>query len=103
MARTADRGLGGAHRAERKRQLARFRDGDPCPLCGRPMYRWQALDLDHVTPRVFGGAGGPSRLVHASENRSRGAALSTPLRLARLRLRTRPATPGPPVPLQRRW
>ena len=94
------------HRADRRRKLAAFRDGDRCWRCGRPMYGWQQLDLDHVTDRVFGGAGGPTRLAHRSCNRRAGAALSTPVRLARLalaaRLRKVDAS-TPPVPLTRRW
>jgi hypothetical protein len=104
---TADRGLGGEHRADRKRKLAAFREGDRCPRCGCPMYAWQALDLDHSIPRVFGGIGGPTRLCHRSCNRRAGGRLGTPIRLARLRLAARLATthttPDPPVPLQRRW
>jgi 5-methylcytosine-specific restriction endonuclease McrA len=103
---TADRGLGGAHRADRKRKLAAFRDGQPCPRCGRPMWSTQDLDLDHVVSRVFGGAGGPTALSHRSCNRRAGAALSTPVRLARLRLAARKRSAPilyPPVPLVRRW
>lgn len=77
---TAQRGLGADHQADKKRLLARHRDGDPCWRCGGPMYKWQALDRDHVVDRALGGATGPAVLAHASCNRSAGARLSNQIR-----------------------
>jgi hypothetical protein len=77
---TAQRGLGADHQADKKRLLAQHRDGDPCWRCGGPMYKWQALDRDHVVDRALGGATGPAVLAHASCNRSAGARLGNQLR-----------------------
>jgi hypothetical protein len=77
---TAQRGLGADHQADKKRLVAQLRDGDPCWRCGRPMYKWQALDRDHVVDRALGGAAGPAVLAHASCNRSAGARLSNQIR-----------------------
>ncbi len=46
--------------------------GQPCPLCNRTMEREERLHLDHVIPVIDGGAGGPTRIVHASCNIRRG-------------------------------
>ena len=54
-------GLGYAHRAERKRQIAGLRDGTPCPRCGLAMLRGQLLDLDDFPGCMFGVFG----LFHA--------------------------------------
>jgi 5-methylcytosine-specific restriction endonuclease McrA len=59
------------------------------------MYPWQDLDLDHVTPRALGGAGGPAMLSHRWCNRAAGARLGG-------RLRRMP--PARPVPVSyRTW
>ena len=78
--KTAERGLGAAHQADRKRLLAQHRDGDPCWRCGQPMYKTQELDRDHVVDRALGGTDGPAVLAHASCNRSAGARLSNQIR-----------------------
>jgi hypothetical protein len=70
---TEERGLGTAHRADKRRLLAALRDGDLCPRCRKPMYRWQSLDRDHVVDRARGGTHGPAVLSHAHCNRSAGA------------------------------
>jgi len=59
--------------------LRQFRDGDVCPLCNRPMFHAQKLELDHKIPRALGGANGPTRLTHASCNHSAGARLKNRL------------------------
>ena len=103
---TADRCNTAAHKAARKRALAWFRPGTPCPRCGQPMWPWQPLDLGHVIDRWRGGTIADGvRLEHRQCNRSAGAALATPVRLARLRLRARPGIDAstPPVPLTRQW
>jgi hypothetical protein len=91
---TTQRGLGYKHQADKRRLLRELRPGQPCPRCGAPMWPHQALDRGHTTERTFGGVNSPGRLEHASCNRSAGAALSTPLRLARQRtlLRTQRVT-----------
>jgi hypothetical protein len=74
-ATTAERGLGAEHVADKKRLLARHRDGDLCWRCGQPMYKTQALERDHVIDRALGGISGPAVLAHASCNRSAGGKL----------------------------
>lgn len=69
-------GYGWDHQQARKSALEMFTDGTPCPLCGRPMRYYQALDLDHTMPIVFGGRDGNRRLVHARCNRSAGQRIS---------------------------
>lgn len=69
---TTQRGLGYDHQRERKRQLAQLRDGEPCPRCGRPMFRGQFLDLDDFPGRMFGGPQ-TKLLAHRSCNRRAGA------------------------------
>ena len=54
--------------------------GKPCAYCGEIMLKGQPLDLDHVIPRVMGGAGGPVRMVHAVCNRRHGAQLANWMR-----------------------
>lgn len=63
------------HRKARKRALEMMPEGAICWRCGLPMYHRQALDLDHIIPRVFGGKNGPTRLTHAHCNRADGARL----------------------------
>ena len=76
MVTTTSRGLGWVHQRARAAALNTMRQGEPCPLCDRPMYYpEQALDLDHVVPRVLGGGTGPRQLTHSSCNRSAGALL----------------------------
>lgn len=78
------RGLGYAHRLERKRQLALLQDGDPCPRCGLPMFRGQLLDLDDWPGRIFGGPQ-IKRLAHRACNRAAGARLINAIRGTRRR------------------
>jgi hypothetical protein len=66
---TTERGYGHQHQAERKRRLARWRPGDPCARCGRPMYGPPALiDLGHTTDRTA-----YTGLEHRHCNRGEGA------------------------------
>jgi 5-methylcytosine-specific restriction endonuclease McrA len=83
---TTARGLGYEHQALRARLLP-LAFGKPCPLCGKPMLKGQALDLDHEVPRVVGGKG-PRRMAHRRCNRSAGARLGNKLR-HRIRQHTR--------------
>jgi len=68
-----DKGMGWQHQQRRAALLRKLRDGDPCVLCGQPMWKADArnLDADHSTPRSLGGTTA-DRLTHASCNRSRG-------------------------------
>jgi 5-methylcytosine-specific restriction endonuclease McrA len=77
---TTQRWLGAAHQKDRHRLLAALRDGDPCPRCGQPMYRWQLLDRDHVIDRALGGGDGPAVLSHQHCNRSAGARMGNKMR-----------------------
>jgi 5-methylcytosine-specific restriction endonuclease McrA len=77
---TTQAGLGYAHQKARAAALAAFRDGTPCPYCPYPMYRWQALELDHVIPRALGGISGPVRLAHAVCNRRAGGRIGGRIR-----------------------
>jgi len=47
------------------------------------MLEGQPLDLDHVQPRVMGGAGGPVRMTHRQCNRRAGARLGNRLQKRR--------------------
>lgn len=76
---TAQRGLGASHVADLKRLKAMHRDGDPCWRCGKPMYKWQALERDHIIDRALGGADGPAVLAHMACNRAAGARLGNRL------------------------
>lgn len=80
---TTERGLGWAHQQERRRllPLAYHR---PCPLCGETMWPEDRLDLNHVTPRCFGGStsDGGGEIVHASCNRAEGPRIREELRRA---------------------
>lgn len=84
-------GLGWSHQKARKAALAALVEGEPCELCGRPMWLSEKLDLDHEVARTLGGKDGRTRLTHASCNRSRGAAMGNRLR----RQRPRPVAPPP--------
>ena len=81
---TTERGLDGRHKQQR-RQLLPLAYGKPCPLCGNLMLEGQPLDLDHVQPRVMGGAGGPVRMAHRVCNRRAGARLGNRIRKQRRR------------------
>jgi 5-methylcytosine-specific restriction endonuclease McrA len=72
---TTQRGLGWQYVKQGQRLRAAMRDGDLCWRCGQPMYKWEALDQDHLTPRALGGTDGPTVLAHAHCNRSAGARL----------------------------
>ncbi|MEU5549217.1 hypothetical protein ABZ738_05560 [Micromonospora sp. NPDC047793] len=79
---TTQRGYGWAHQQARTRALHQLHDGQPCPRCGKPMYRSEAklLDLDHTDDRrTYRG------LAHRTCNRSAGQAI------AQQRMRTRRA------------
>lgn len=88
--KTTASGLGWAHQKRRQEALTALQDGERCWRCGRPMFRAQALDLDHVRPRMLGGADGPAVLAHASCNRRAGAVLGNSVRSARRRRRRLP-------------
>ena len=71
---TTERGLGNEHQKLRRLLLPKAHYTD-CPLCGQTMWPEQALDLDHVVPRAFGGSTGEigtGRIVHAYCNRAEG-------------------------------
>jgi hypothetical protein len=76
---TAERGLGAPHVADKKRLMALHRDGDPCWRCGKPMYKSQGLERDHMVDRARGGADGPAVLAHMACNRAAGARLGNRL------------------------
>lgn len=88
---TTQAGYGWDHQKTRARLLRDHTDGTPCDHCGRPMYFWQKLQADHSRPRALGGQHA-DRLLHASCNLSRGAALGNRLRG---QARRRGATPAP--------
>lgn len=104
---TTERGLGHAH----QQRVAQLPDptGQPCPLCGAPMWPGKApdrrgrlvsvLQADHTVARVLGGHDSPLRWVHRRCNASAGATLGN-------RLRGRQAgawaTPAPHV-ARREW
>jgi hypothetical protein len=78
---TKAKGLGHPHRMQRERLLRAHVEGSECELCGRPMYRAQGLQADHVIPRVIAGPRAlATRLVHASCNARAGAVLGNQLR-----------------------
>ena len=86
---TTQRGLGNEH-TKRRKQLP-DPTGQPCPLCGNPMWPGQTptgktgrmlsnLDADHETPRALGGHNSPLRWTHRTCNRTAGAHLGNNLR-----------------------
>lgn len=76
-----DLGLGWKHQRQRKRLLARLKDGEPCWWCGKPMYRdaknnfdAAPLEADHSQARRDHGTKHlADRLLHRRCNRQRGA------------------------------
>ncbi|HET6908892.1 MAG TPA: hypothetical protein VFH54_06090 [Mycobacteriales bacterium] len=67
---TTEQGLGWEHQKLRRKLLPKAY-GTPCGYCGQLMVRGQPLDLDHSTPRAFGGVRG-DRMVHRRCNQSAG-------------------------------
>jgi hypothetical protein len=66
---TTAAGYGYAHKVLSRRLRASMANGTPCARCGRPMYKWQKIHLDHVPgdkTRYLG-------LAHAHCNTSSGA------------------------------
>jgi 5-methylcytosine-specific restriction endonuclease McrA len=59
------------------REFVIARDGRVCGICGDPIGRDEALDIDHVIPVALGGSDDRDNLQpsHASCNRSKGARL----------------------------
>jgi hypothetical protein len=84
---------GSEHQKARAIALTMLAHGTPCRYCGRPMYRWQALDLDHIVPVAIGHGRGPTTLVHAHCNRSHGASMGNRMRKGR-RIRRRRSLPS---------
>lgn len=64
---TTDRGYGHRHRQLRLALLP-YAYGEPCPKCGHPMLRGQALDLGHTDDRTA-----YTGIEHARCNRQAGA------------------------------
>lgn len=64
---TTARGYGAGHQKRRAAALAALVPGTPCSRCGGPMYRDQALHLDHTDDRS-----GYRGLSHARCNTSAG-------------------------------
>ncbi len=83
---TTQRGLGAPHQQQSKRMRKNMRQGQPCCICGQPMYHWQPIELDHLVPRALGGIGGPTALAHQHCNRRQGAILGNRLRARRRRV-----------------
>jgi hypothetical protein len=78
---TAARDYGAEHQRLRRTAIATMKPGTPCGRCRQPMWRDQALDLDHSDDRRrYVG------LAHASCNRRAGARV----RWARARARALP-------------
>ncbi len=70
-----------AHKRARAALLAQHRDGDRCARCGRPTYRWQPLEADHVlAPHALDPGAVPDALSHRACNRYAGAVLAGLLR-----------------------
>lgn len=70
---------GRRHQVKRDAAMALLVDGSPCEVCGLGRYRdrernpdGRSLHLDHVVSVAEGGQNGPTRLVHARCNESRG-------------------------------
>lgn len=90
--KTAERGYGPAHQAERERRLLAYRPGDPCAHCGRPITWWPVtvarryVDLPHTADRT----GYLPGLAHRFCNRRDGQARTTAILNARRGKVTRP-------------
>lgn len=80
--KTAARGYGPAHQAERERRLLLYRPGDVCPHCGRQITYWplavarRYLDLPHNASRT----GYLPGLAHRYCNRRDGAVRGNQMR-----------------------
>lgn len=76
---------GAAHKKARALAIASLIDGTPCRYCGRPMYKRQQLDLDHIVPVALGNGSGPTVLTHAKCNRAAGGRLAGRKKKARVK------------------
>lgn len=82
---TTERGYGARHQNRRRQLFAQHTDGEPCPECGRPMYKdpkknfdGAALEADHPKGSALKYAKNKQttlakRLLHRTCNRSGGA------------------------------
>lgn len=68
---TVQRGLGAAHRAQRRNLLQHHVEGTLCWWCDEPMFKAQGLQADHSHPRSAGGTIA-DRLLHGDCNNERG-------------------------------
>lgn len=64
---TSRRGYGSAHQKKRDELLAKWRPGDPCARCGKPMWDKHTIDLGHTDDRT-----GYRGLEHRTCNRGNG-------------------------------
>jgi hypothetical protein len=92
-ARTAARGYGSQHKAERERRLKLYRPGDVCAHGGEQMWWWplaiarQFIDLPHTTDRTGYLPGLACRRCNRGEpnrRRRRVTSTATPWQQARL-------------------
>jgi len=74
---------GAEHKKARALAIANLIDGTPCRYCGRPMYKRQSLDLDHIVPVALGNGSGPTVLTHSKCNRAAGGRLAARKKMAR--------------------
>ena len=79
MASASTAPYGAQHQATR-RKLLPTAYGTPCPRCGLPMLKGQALDLGHSTDLAMSSSAKGDRIEHADCNRRAGQALAAALR-----------------------
>ncbi len=90
---TKARGYDADHKKRRAAALAAMPEGAPCARCGRPMYSWMRLHLDHADDRSSYLGLSHSSCNVAASNRSPRRRLS----------RAIAAAPAAPLRTSRQW
>lgn len=67
---TTNRGYGATHVRQRKRLLYQLKDGTPCEVCGRPLYKDADKNFDGAPLEADHGPGSALKFKNGAEKRT---------------------------------